>query len=604
MITYPTKSNNIKELRLGANSKYLLDGGLCLDQESSIDISQSPYLLNMTLDDGGLPKSRLGQANLFPTSLGTDKINGVYPDYKGYTIFACGTKLYKQQSGNQPIEIYSSLTNSKAFFFVFNGLLYMLNGSQYLKYDGSTVSDVVPYIPTVSLNRKPDASESTVNESWNLIGRGFTDSFNGDGSTKTYKLSFAGLDSDTVISNVGGTEGSGFTVDRTTGEVTFTTASGTGNNNVKITAYKTFADNKEQILNCTRAIESYGRIFITGNSNIPNAYWVMGISDSNDCSYFPTKYIYKLTKSNKPVTGFTIHFGKLIVFTEDMTCTVDNSTFDNQASFPINYLNTEVGCDMPDSIQLIDNNPVWCNTYSGVKILVSSLIEGEKNVKDLSFNVNGDYERPGLLAEAGLKQAVSFDSDGKYGIVLPSGIAYVWDYERGYSLNNPKSMKWFKWDNIKASCFFTRDNTLMYGHSERGQLCKFINALNDFGQSINRVFRLKLLDFGYPDWEKAITDTILVTRPSNSSIKVKYYNKDDVVMEQTISQSTTNSFKWSTFKWSTFTWKVQRLAVTIRIKLKLKKLRYLDLEFSNDEFNQDLSIIGLTIKYSMVREVR
>lgn len=604
---YPTSKKKDYELRIGSNSKIPLNGGLCLDQESSIDLSQSPYILNMCLDDGGLLIKRFGQGNLFPTSLGIGQINGVYADYKDKTVFAYGTKIYTQVGADQPIEIYSGVSNSKAFFFVYNGILYMLNGSEYLQYDGITAKAVDPYAPTVSINRKPDASESTVNESWNLIGRGFKDSFNGDGTTKVFKLSFTSLDATTVVSNVGGTEGSGFTVDRTNGVVTFTTAPAAGTNNVIITAYKTFAGNKEQILNCTRAIECYGRIFVTGNINI-NAYWVMGICDKNDASYFPTKYNYKLTKSNKDITGFAIHFGKLIVFTEDMTCTVDSSTFDNQASFPINYLNTTVGCDMPDTIQLINNNPVWCNTYSGVKMLMSSLVAGEKNIIDLSLNINGDYERPGLLFEdiANLKNAVSFDHDGKYGIVLPNGNVYEWEYTRGYSLKDTKSYKWFKWDNVKASCFFVRDNTLMFGHKERGQLCKFILTANDFGSAINGVFRTKLMDFGYSDYEKSVSDIWITTRAnSNSSLNITYYTDYGEILESTdISKSSTKSFSWSNFSWTNFTYKVQRFAPTIRKKPRLKRIRYFQLEISNNEYNQNLSIISLVIKYSLSKKVR
>jgi hypothetical protein len=289
-----------------------------------------------------------------------------------------------------------------------------------------------------------------------------------------------------------------------------------------------------------------------------------------------------------------------------MTCTVDSSTFDNQASFPISYLNTEVGCDMPDTIQLISNNPVWCNTQSGLKMLVSSLVQGEKNVIDLSLNINGDYERPGLLAEDNLKSAISFDSDGKYGIVLSSGTAYVWEYTRGYNLNSPKSMKWFKWDSIKASCFFIRDNTLMFGHSERGQLCKFINAYNDFGQPINNIFRTKLMDFSYPDFEKTISDLWATTRAnSSSSMTVNLYDDNGEILRTIIiPQSTTRSFNWDDWDWDNFTWDTQRFSPTIRMKLNLKRVRYFQIEFSNNTFNESLNIISLIIKYALTRKVR
>lgn len=610
MISYPTKKKVESELRLGTNSKYLLNGGLCLDQESSISLSQSPYggLINMCCDDGGLPIKRFGQAYLYPTSLGTGGINGLYPSFKGFTIIAHGTKLYKQSGSNQPIEIYSSLANSKAFFFVYNSILYIINGSQFLKYDGTTISAVIPYIPTVSINRKPDASQSTVNESWNLLGTGFKDSFNADGTSTVYKLSFAGLDADTVISNIGGTEGSSFTVDRVAGTVTFSVAPAAGDpNNVIITAYKSFANNKEQILNCCRVYEAYGRIFMYGNSNFKNSYWVMGISDSNDCSYFPTKYRYNLTKTDKELTVFVNHFGLLVGLTEDLTFKIEESAFDNQASFPVKYLNTSIGCDMPDTMQLINNNPVWCNSYGGVYLLQSTLIAGEKDIKPLSNNINGTMERPGLLQEdkTDLYKATSVDHNNKYYVCVKDK-CYVWDYKQSFNIKSPESLTWYLYTNINSTCFMVRDNDLLYGDRSNGTIAKFVNVPNDFGSPILGLWKSKLMDFGYPDYEKMVSDIWLTTRANSSSnITINYYNDQGELLQSTdIPASQLKSFSWNNFSWDSFTWTVQIFSPTLRFRPKLKGIRYFQLELKNGIFNENLSIISLVIKYNLTKKVR
>ena len=66
--------------------------------------------------------------------------------------------------GSSPVQIYSGIANSKAFFIVFQGLLYMFNGIEPLQYDGTTVSTVVSnaYIPIVSQGRKFDGSTSYI----------------------------------------------------------------------------------------------------------------------------------------------------------------------------------------------------------------------------------------------------------------------------------------------------------------------------------------------------------------------------------------------------------------------------------------------------------
>ena len=59
------------ELRLGNGTKYPLNGGISLDEETLIDLSQSPYdgLLNMCLDNGGTLGKRQGQEYILSNDL-------------------------------------------------------------------------------------------------------------------------------------------------------------------------------------------------------------------------------------------------------------------------------------------------------------------------------------------------------------------------------------------------------------------------------------------------------------------------------------------------------------------------------------------------------
>lgn len=602
---------DFQELRLGSNTKTLLDGGVSFDDETLISLNQSPYMVNMCYDDGGLLVTRDGQANLYENFLGDKPINGVYGDYKGKTVIAHGTKLYTQINNDNPIEIYNSLTDSGAFFFVYNGILYMLNGYEYIQYDGVTVKNVEPYIPKVSINRKPDGTDSTVNESWNLLGSGFTDQFNGDGTATKYKLSFDNLDSTTVkakVNNVEIVEGNGLTVDRTTGEITFTTAPSKGQNNVLITAYKTFTDNVSNVLKCTKAIEFSNRVFITGNKDLPNYYWASGVNDNVDASYFPTKYKYAIRGSDKAVTNFIVFHNKLIVFKEDLTAVVEASTgLDNTASFPISYLNTEIGCDIPNSIQLINNCPVFANTYGGVYAIVSTMIPDEKNIIPISFNVNGSPFRSGILQEDtnSLKKASSVDYGYKYHLCVDNKV-YVLDYSKGFKLNKPKELTWLLYNNINAKRFFIRHNELMYSARDKGMITKFIPQFNDFGQPIYSSWKSKLMDFGYSDYIKKVKEIWLTTKAnSNPNVKINYYtDKMELVDSILIGSTKLKSFSWKDFSWKTFTWRVQIFPATIKLKVNTRKIRYFQIELTGEKENYPLSIVNLIIKYKLTKKVK
>ncbi|MDP4147477.1 MAG: hypothetical protein Q8936_23915, partial [Bacillota bacterium] len=421
-------------IRLGADGKYSLDGGINLSfQETALPYSQSPYLLNVNADDRGTLKKRQGQTYL-DTSLGSGGVNGITV-YKNKIIKAWSTFLYSENlDGTSPVQIYSGLANSKAFFFIFNGLLYMLNGTNYIQYDGTTVQNVVPYIPQITISRKPDGSQSTLNEPMNLLTGQFIDSFSSD-NTATYKLSFQNLISIDEVKVNGSVVSTGITLNTTAGTVVFTSAPATSSpNNVTIKATVSSND-KMQILNCTIGKEFSSRMFLTGNPNYPNKLWKTGLAGdfSNQANYFPASGLSSfdsVSGVDQAMVNFVQQYDKLIYLKEKSTfITYADVQSDGTTGFPISYLNSNIGCDMPGSVQVINNNPVWCNTYGGLYMMVSTTVLGEKNIIQISANINGLPERPGLLQETltDLKNCSSFDDGKKYYLCVGSKV-YVWDY--------------------------------------------------------------------------------------------------------------------------------------------------------------------------------
>ncbi|HEX9058921.1 MAG TPA: hypothetical protein VF941_01935, partial [Clostridia bacterium] len=84
--------NNYKELRLGGQIPFM--GLNICDMDTSIADGQSPYMVNVNLDDGGKPTKRKGQAFVLtdasgnPISHGAGGMNGYYPDlYKGKHVY-------------------------------------------------------------------------------------------------------------------------------------------------------------------------------------------------------------------------------------------------------------------------------------------------------------------------------------------------------------------------------------------------------------------------------------------------------------------------------------------------------------------------------------
>lgn len=205
---------------------------------TQIDPHQASDMLNFNIDERGALNKRTGYEKAYTLD---GNINGMFNYRKsdGTAVFliASGTKLY---NGDTPI--YDGLADNLVNFFTMKDQCYIMDGTNYLVYDGKTVSEVEPYIPTLTITRSPSGGGEPF-EDFNLLGAGFKDSFSGDGTSKKYQLSLKVLDATEVKAKVDDNdlkENTDFIVDRIEGKVTFNVAPSSGTDNVVITAYKTF----------------------------------------------------------------------------------------------------------------------------------------------------------------------------------------------------------------------------------------------------------------------------------------------------------------------------------------------------------------------------
>lgn len=573
---------------------------------TQIDQSQSPDMQNVTLDEKGALYKRTGYERVFATSLGAGSIKGLYEyrkaDGTSKFLIAHGTRLYTQSGSNQPISIYTGLSGNDVHFFTMNDKCYIMDGVNFLVYDGTTVSAVTPYIPTITISRDP-AGGGAKYEDFNMLGKGFKDSFSADGTSTVYQLSLKGLDATTVTANVNGTtmnENSGFTVNRTTGVVTFTTAPAKGTNNVIITAYKSLGK-ENQIKKC-RFSTTFGgsndtRVFVSGNPDMPEYVFRLGLYDP---TYAPENGFYKYPEK---VTGFSKQYDVLIVH-RSRGAHVIQFELDGAgvASFPSKPINDQVGTYATKSIQIIENNPVWLSK-DGVYMLVSSNVRDERNVEHISDNVD-----PKLLREMNLDQAVSVDFDRKYWIAI-NGNVYVLDYNQK-SMNSP-SGEWYFYNNIYASCFFEMEGYLYFGSSQDGIVYRFkkstsdTNSYMDDGQPINAYWKSKPLTFGSDEHYKYVDSLYFAMKPASATSIDLYYISDR--KESGLLGGKPVQFKLFDFgnmDFSNFTFIFSTFPKETKIKIKAKKITHFQLLIKNEKPNESLAVLSMGISYRYQSKVR
>lgn len=600
-------------------------GGLNIqDLDYTLLVNQSPKMLNMMLKNGTFGK-RYGQKMVHKFS-GEIKAIG---RYHGSLFMHVGTSIVEYKDDFE----YSVYTNAslvkKGMFFNYNKMLYYLSEDKYLVYNGTECKEVVPYIPDVVINRHPDGTSGDTIESYNRLGAGFKDTFHGDGKSTVYKLAMpkaddfdtAPLDDTKItaeINSITYTEGDStgmiVSVDRKNATVTFKTAPPVGQNNVVITAYKTYHKQTESIMKCKCHYNFGGnnnsRLFLAGNGTSTYYY-----SDVFDASYFPEMQYALVGNSEDDITGFGSQYNILVVFkpTEMYGVTYSYTTDTNgdmKAIFSSQQINDTMGCDMPDTIQYVGNRLTWGSTQFGICTLCSTTLADEKNVQVVSRNINGGYRTDGLLGEANLKDAVAVNFEGRY-MLCVNNVVYAWDYTNTpYVVSDrltpdqaAKALAWYKWDNIGIKVYKVFNRALYYSNGD--QLNTFDNSLSDFGKAINAYYQTPMLDFGNYEMLKTIKKAFFEVRADVPTIiTIKYLTDEDPAGEEDPEKITVGATLWDYFKWTTFAWSAHAFAKTFARKCSVKKVCLFGVLLENNLVNRDLTLSGIKFEYTDVKEIK
>lgn len=596
-----------------------MDGGLNVrDEQSQIGDSQSPYdtsnsrpgIINMISDGRGGIQKRKGQQRLCATSLGVGAINGlwVYKKANGTTtrLIHHTTKLYTQSGTNQPVQILTGLADTKSVAFVFDDIFYLIDGAGYFQYDGTTAATVTPYVPKITVGRSPDGTTSSADEELNVITNSWRDVFTGTIGATQYYLSYTGLSATVVKAWVSGiikTENVDFTVNRTTGIVTFSVAPGA--TDVIIQAEKDNL-NDATLINKCKYFSLFGgmndtRVFLTGNPGYPNRVFWTAVDDA---TYWPLSNYNDIGSLSDFNTGLVFQYDQLLVLKQRSIYRIEYEIISGVGDFPSYPLNNAAGCDMPGSIQIIDNMPVFCSTSAGPQIITASNVRTEKNVSNIGDLIRGTPIRPGLLSESvsDLQNATSFD-DGRHYILCVGSKAWIWDYLLSPWSGSQDAMVWYYWENINANCWLLEDNQFYFGDRTNGLVWQLIDNKNDDGVAINGIWTSKLFHFGYREWLKTIYKVFFSTNITNyGNITIDLINdRGDKLYTKTV---TSSSFNWDLFDWDTFTWDVNKFDPVFPLKPKIKKVKYFQVQLSNNEMNEDLSALDFKIYYELNRLVK
>jgi hypothetical protein len=341
-----------------------------------------------------------------------------------------------------------------------------------------------PHIPVIRTNMHASGAGAGL-EARNYITPQVKNEIRTDATSTVYNLSDKGLDTtvgtnvdkSTVQINYNNLSGTvlsfGFannsttdieggitaTLNRILGTITFSThlvdATSADVPNMTVTYSYTLYASPTPIEKCTigswyggayQGQTSGNSMFVAGNSNEPNAIYHSAVGDP---TYWPDDSVDYVGSPSDPITAFGKDFGKLFILKE-------NSTYEKgfywdstslKQSYPTSEVHVGIGCDMPNSVQLINNNLTWANSKGGVYTVATTNTNNERVIVPISQNINPDLLKNSL---ADLQAAVSVD-DGFYYYLFVGNKVYLWDYNStafiDYSdiLKAQNRLAWYIW---------------------------------------------------------------------------------------------------------------------------------------------------------------
>lgn len=614
--------------------------------------NRTPDILNLISDNGGNPVKRLGWRTILDMDCG--KIFSILYHDDIYVVAQNG--IYKVTTVSTQLV---AVTLTGGALFVFNDKVYCFAGGKYYEL-GDTATEVVGYVPTVSISRNPDGTGGASLEDVNLLTCKMKNTFLGDASSTVYRFTSEKVLHGSIVVEVMNADGkfepcTDFTQPSATtinaldkngeladfsvcdGYITFSAVHApvvTGQDNVKI-EFETFdttvvdeviqGQYKKARLDVlsTMICKTYGytamdRVFSVGGLN-KNLIYYTGV---NDPSYFPDKNYLQVGHEGNGIVGLHRVSEYLCAIkgdsTESTLYLIDGSTYYSATEqimfFGVKPTIAGIGAISSKSFATLGDEPLFLSR-TGVYAISNYYTTSEKILRNRSYFLDKK-----LTKEPNLENAVGIQWN-RYYILCVNSHCYVLDgRQRANDRNNNTDFLYegYYWDNVPATAFCTHDDELYFGTVD-GKLCKFntdvdgITAYCDNGvidtEAATTVLKdgevipckwvTPLDDDKQPQYFKTLNKkgNVLTLLPYDRSSADVSLSKDGGTPIQ-LGTVYMDIFNWNMIDFSRFTFNSNDTAQDAFLAKKVKKYKRLQIIVENKGLYEPFGIIGITKTFS------
>jgi hypothetical protein len=456
-----------------------------------INLVRSPDSLNVWKDYKHTDSIRTRPCMELHTAF-TDPVYGIY-FYKDMMIVHSGTKLYKVVNGEKTV-LYSGAKAAESNGFVFENVWYFKDGEHYLQYDGDAIGEVVGYVPTTSIARKPSGG-GTMYEDINMLQGRRINTFLADGKSKEFYLDATDIDSDfKPIVKVEDKVVSGWSVDYAKGKITFTNVPSApltdGQDNVSVEFKKTIQEYQDSILGCTLLQVFDNRVFFSGNKDYPNVVWHCSL---NDPSYVSDLDYYREGMDEAQVKGMVAGNNALWVFREQSESNTNvfyhTPSIDDEYGkvYPSTHSSVTIGC-VGKAINF--NDDIVFFSARGMEG-----ISGDVTTEQMAAHRSSLVDRK-MLTEPDYRNMVLAEWEG-YLLVFIGDKVYLADSRTAITVDNHIEYEWFYWQMEKPITGAKVYDGVLYLGTADG-----IYTLTDYTKPIESYWVTPKDKFKYPHMQK------------------------------------------------------------------------------------------------------
>ena len=454
-----------------------------------INLVRSPDALNVWKDykETESVRTRPGLSKLYDTY--RDSVNGIF-FYKGKLIIHAKDMLYEVGAVTF---LFNHMANRPSQAFVYEDVFYIKDGVNYLQYDGTTIKQVVGYIPTTTIARKPMGG-GTKYEDVNMLSDYRKNSFLADGVSFDFFLDVTNIDTDYVpVVTLNGevVSTNDYTVDYAEGKISFKNTPPDvplteGQDNLVVQFKKAVPKYKDLINKCTILQVFDNRVFFSGNKDYPHMLWHCSL---NDPSYISDLDYYREGMDDAKIKGMVAGNNALWVFREpseaNTTVFYHTPTIDEEYGkiYPSTHSSVTTGC-IGKAINF--NDDIVFFSERGMEG-----ISGDVTTEQVVAHRSSLVDRK-LIAEPDYKNMVLAEWEG-YLLVFIGNKVYLADSRAMFTNENHNEYEWFYWELEKPiTCTCVKDGVLYLG-TEDG-----VYTLSDMTSNIESYWVTPKDKFKYP----------------------------------------------------------------------------------------------------------